>query len=150
MHMRPTARTNRAFTITGSAVVMIAAVALIASCGNDDDAGADPVRFCEVSSELDELDDFTTATPTDARVLVGRTQELLGEAEDVAPDEIRSGIHAIAESYREILDFYADAVYDVDPAAFEAALESGEVGAFWDAPGADVVFGWIDENCNRQ
>jgi hypothetical protein len=150
MHARPTARANRTSTIIGSAIVTIAAVALIASCGDDDAAGADPVRFCEIDSELEQLDDFTTATPADARVLVGRTQELLAEAEDVAPDEIRSGVDAVAVSYREILDFYADADYDVDPVAFEAALESGEVGVFWDAPEADVVFGWIDENCDQQ
>jgi len=148
MDARPTARANRTSTFTGSAVVAIAVVALIASCGDDDSAGADPVRFCEVDSELEQLDDFTTATPSDARALVGRTQELLAEAEDVSPDEIRSDVHATAESFREILDFLADADYDVAPAAFEAALESGEIG--FDPPEADVVFDWIDENCNQQ
>jgi hypothetical protein len=149
MHPRPTARANRTFTIIGGTIVAIAAVALIASCGDDDAAEADPVRFCEINNEIDELGDLDTATPADARVLVGRAQELLAEAEDVAPEEIRSGFHAIAESFREVLDFYADADYEVDPAALDAAAESGEVGVFWALPEADVVFGWIDENCDQ-
>lgn len=150
MRTRPTARANRTSTIARSAIVTIAALALIASCGDDDAAAADPVRFCEINRELDELDALDTATPTDARVLVGQTQDLVAEAEDVAPDEIRSDFRATAESYRGVLDFYADADYDVDPAALNAALVSGEVGLFWELPEAEVVFGWIDQNCDQQ
>ena len=147
MHARPSARANRTSTIIGSAIVTIAAVALIASCGDDDAAGADPVRFCEVDSELEQLDDFTTASPDEARDLVAQTRDLLAEAENVAPDEVSSAVGVTADSFRQALDFYDDADFDVAPAEFEAALASGEVEMFFDPPEAEVVFNWLDENC---
>lgn len=126
-----------------TAVLAVAAALLLVSCG--DDTAADPARFCEINAELETLDDFTTANPEDARELVSRTRDLLAEAEATSPDEIRSDVNATTESFREILDFYADADFVVDPSVFEAAIESGDVGI--DPPEADVVFSWIGENC---
>jgi hypothetical protein len=126
-------------------MVALMSVSVVA-CG-DDDAAADPARFCEIDTELDELDDFTTASPDEARDLVARTRDLLAEAENVAPDEISAAVRVTADSFREILDFYAAADFDVDPAEFEAALASGEAGLAVDPPEAEGVFDWLDENC---
>jgi hypothetical protein len=71
----------------------------------------------------------------------------LAEAENVAPDEVSSAVGVTADSFRQALDFYDDADFDVDPAEFEAALASGEVEMFFDPPEAEVVFNWLDENC---
>jgi hypothetical protein len=119
----------------------------VAACGNDDDAAADPARFCEIDTELEQLDDFTTASPDEARDLVAQTRDLLAEAENVAPDEVSSAVGVTADSFRQALDFYDDADFDVAPAEFEAALASGEVEMFFDPPEAEVVFNWLDENC---
>jgi hypothetical protein len=127
--------------------LMVALISVsVVACG-DDDAAADPARFCEIDTELDELDDFTTASPDEARDLVARTRNLLAEAENVAPDEVSSAVGVTVDSFRQALDFYDDADFDVDPAEFEAALASGEVEMFFDPPEAEVVFNWLDENC---
>jgi len=123
--------------------VLVAAF-VAGSCG-DDGVAADPARFCQINSEIEQLDDFTTAGADEARDLVGETRDLLAEAEEVAPDEISSAVEVTADSFRQILDFYDDADFDVDPAEFEAAIENGDLG--FDPPEADVVFGWVDENC---
>jgi hypothetical protein len=127
--------------------LMVALISVsVVACG-DDDAAADPARFCEIDTELDELDDFTTASPDEARDLVARTRNLLAEAENVAPDEVSSAVGVTVDSFRQALDFYDDADFDVDPAEFEAALASGEVEMFFDPPEAELVFNWLDENC---
>jgi hypothetical protein len=127
--------------------LMVALISVsVVACG-DDDAAADPARFCEIDTELDELDDFTTASPDEARDLVARTRNLLAEAENVAPDEVSSAVGVTVDSFRQALDFYDDADFDVDPAEFEAALASGEVEMLFDPPEAEVVFNWLDENC---
>jgi hypothetical protein len=127
--------------------LMVALISVsVVACG-DDDAAADPARFCEIDTELDELDDFTTASPDEARDLVARTRNLLAEAENVAPDEVSSAVGVTVDSFRQALDFYDDADFDVAPAEFEAALASGEVEMFFDPPEAEVVFNWLDENC---
>lgn len=126
-------------------VVVVAAVTLLASCG-DNSAAADPARFCEINAELEQLEDFTTASPDEARELVDRTRQLLAGVEETAPEEIRSAVRATAESFSVILDFYADADFDVDLAEFEAALESGALP--FDPPEAAAVFEWIDKNCS--
>jgi hypothetical protein len=42
----------------------------VVGCGDDDDAAAaDPARFCEIDTELDQLDDFTTASPDETHLL---------------------------------------------------------------------------------
>jgi hypothetical protein len=127
--------------------MMVALISVsVVACG-DVDTAADPARLCEINTELDQLDDFTTASPDDARNLTAQTRDLLAEAENVAPDEISAAMGVTADAFRESLDYYADADFDVDLADFEAALESGEVGAFWEPPEAEVVFDWLDENC---
>lgn len=126
------------------AVLGIAAVFLVA-CGDDGNGGTDVARFCEINVELEEMDDFSTASPDDAREIVARTRTLLADAEETAPGEIRSEVGATADSFREILDYFADADFDVDPAGFEAAIADGGLGL--DPPEADVVFAWIDANC---
>ena len=137
---------NRLSRIPHMAVLVTVAIALsLASCGDDDGATADPARFCEVNAELEQLDDFTTASAADARELVGRTRDLLAEAEQTSPEEIQSAVTTTAAAFGEILDFYANADFDVDPAEFEAAIESGDLGT--DPPEAETVFAWIDENC---
>jgi tellurite resistance protein len=142
---RPMSMANRMRTVRRTTALVTVAAALLVSCGDDDDAAADPARFCDVNGELEQLDEFTTASPEDARDLVRRTRDLLAEADDTSPDEIRSEVNATTESFRELLDFYADADFEVDPSVFEAALESGDLGT--DPPEAEVVFDWIDENC---
>jgi hypothetical protein len=107
----------------------------------------DPAWFCEIETELDQFDDFTTASPDEARDLVARTRDLLAEAENVAPDEISSANGVTADAFRQTLDFYADADFDVERAEFEAALVSGEVEMFFTPPEAEMVFDWLDENC---
>jgi len=142
---RPILKANRRPTFKrATALAAVAAAFLLVSCG-DDDAAADPARFCSVNAELEQLDEFTTASPEDAEELVRRTRDLLAEAEETSPDEISSEVNATTESFREILDFYADADFDVDLSVFEAAIESGDLGT--DPPEAEVVFDWIDENC---
>lgn len=116
------------------------------ACGSDDEATADPARFCEVNSEIEQLDDFSTVSPAGAEVLVGRTRELLAEAEQTSPAEIADEVRVTADAFREILDFYAEADFDVSNAEFETAILSGAVGS--DPPEAETVFGWIDQNCS--
>lgn len=126
-----------------AAVLTVTIAMTTISCG-DDDAAADPARFCQIDTELEGLDDLDTATPEQARDLVARTRDLLAEAERVAPDEISTEVRVTADSFREILDFYDDADFDVDPAEFEALVDSND---WFDPPEAAVVFGWIEENC---
>lgn len=140
----PTSKANRLASTIAVAAVMAATV-LAAACGADD-AAADPARFCEINRELLQLDDITTASPTDARDLATRTRALLAEAEDTSPTDIRSEVRATADSYRDLLDFYTDADFDVPLADFEAALDAGEIGA--DPPEASDVITWIDNNCS--
>mgnify|MGYP001549444844 CR=1 FL=1 len=130
---------------TGLALLIVAlSTASLVACG-DDDTSADPARFCQINTELEQLDDFTTATPDEARDLIAQTRELLDAAENVAPDEISAAAEVSADSFRQILDFYTDADFDVDPADFETAITSGELPV--DPPEAGVVFDWVDENC---
>lgn len=123
--------------------VVAVPLALLAACGTE--ASADAERFCEVDRELEQLADFTTVAPDDARALVTQTRDLLDEAEDVAPDEISSAVAAVADSFRVILDFYDDADYDVDEAEFSNAIDSGELPV--DPPEAADLGDWVAANC---
>jgi hypothetical protein len=127
--------------------LMVALISVsVVACG-DDDAAADPARFCEINTEIDQLDNFTTASPDDARGLIAQSRDLLAEAANVAPNEISAAFRVTADSFREALDYYADADFDVDPTDFEAALESGEVSTFWGQPEFELLSNWTDENC---
>ncbi|MDH3730591.1 MAG: hypothetical protein OES13_05665 [Acidimicrobiia bacterium] len=125
------------------ALVLVLAVVAV-SCGEDDD-GADPARFCDIDTEIEQLDDFSSVSPDEARDIISEFRELLAEAERVAPGEISSAVQVTGDSVRQILDFYAAADFDVGPAEFEAAIESGEIPV--DPPEAEIVFDWLDENC---
>lgn len=132
-------------SIMGRQMAMAVAVVVLVSAGCGGGDSEDAARLCEINAELEQMDDFTTASPDDARAIVSRTRDLLDEAETVGPDEVSSSLEVAADSFRDIMDFFEDADFDVGEDEFEAAVDSGEVPL--DPPEAQVLFDWLDENC---
>jgi hypothetical protein len=71
---------RRRIVAVGVAALLVA----VASCGGDDVA-ADPVLFCEIDTELDELDPLNPNLTTDEiRLVIPDSRTLLDDLRDVA------------------------------------------------------------------
>ncbi|MEE9298513.1 MAG: hypothetical protein V3V29_05705 [Acidimicrobiia bacterium] len=124
-------------------VVVVGVVLLlaVAACGDDD--AADPERFCEINTEIEEFDPFN-GPPDEAREAAREVRSLIDEAVEVVPDEIRPSVEVAADSFRSFLDLFEAADFDVsqlDEADLEEAF-SDEVEA-----ATDAMDEWIDANC---
>ena len=109
-----------------------------AACGDDDGSGANPERFCEIDAELEQRDDLDR-----------EFQNLIDEAVRVAPDEIRSSVEAVADSFTPVFDLLEAADFDV------AQVDQAELDALFDAAESDEVEDagaamdeWIAANCS--
>ncbi len=136
-----------------SRVVAMAVVLLLAAaaCGDDDGSGANPERFCEINAELDQEQDPDPfeLPPDEAREALREFQNLIDEAVSVAPDEIRSSVEAVADSFTPVLDFFEAANFDI------ANVDEAELDALFDAAFSDetddegaAMDEWIAANCS--
>ena len=86
-----------------------------------DDVAADPERFCEIDTELDELDPLNpNLAPDEIRLVILDSRTLLDDLRDVAPDEIRSSVNLAVDAAALMFD----------------ALEA-----------AETIEVWIERNC---
>ena len=121
-----------------------------AACGDDDGSGANPERFCEINAELEQQDDDPFELPPDeARDALREFRNLVDEAVKVAPDEIRSSVEAVADSFTPLFDFYEAADFDI------SNIDEAEVDALFDAAFSDetddegaAMDEWIAANCS--
>ena len=135
-----------------SRVVAIAVVLLLAAaaCGDDDGSGANPERFCEINAELEQQDDDPFELPPDeARDALREFRNLVDEAVKVAPDEIRSSVEAVADSFTPVFDFYEATDFDI------SNIDEAEVDALFAAAFSDETVDegaamdeWIAANCS--
>ena len=120
-------------------------IALLGAACSDSDA-ADPDRLCEINTEIEQLPDFFEAPPDEARATVERARSLLDEAEKVAPDEIRSTVEAASDSFRQVLDLFEAADFDIEQ------VNEAELEAFFDDEEEEAVSddldAWVDANCS--
>ncbi len=123
--------------------ILIVLGLVVGACGGGD--AADPERFCEIIDELGELDDFLSASPDDARRIVGDARGLLDEAQSVVPDEIETSFESEANVVTTLLDFFEEAGFDgtqMDENALDAAMTAVD-----DPAASEAVTNWIDTNC---
>ncbi len=130
-----------------TAVVVLSLMA--AACGSDDVAG-DPDRFCEISEELEDMGDFFSLPPNEAQPVAERFFELITEAHDIAPVEIRRQVGAIAVGFADLFPDYEAAGFDAtrlndseidelfrDDKDIRQAIDAGEV----------PIEHWVEANC---
>ena len=106
--------------------VLLALVALLvplAACGGDDDGGGSVQAYCELSSELDDQEDF----PSD---------EQLDDLLDSVPDEISDDMELLVDRFREAND---------DPAAAEEVFDDPDV-----TEAIGNVEAFEEENCGGE
>jgi hypothetical protein len=137
---------RRRIVAVGVAALFVAA----AACGGDDvdDVAADPERFCEIETELDELDPLNpNLTPDEIRLVIPDARTLVDEERDVAPNEIRSSVKTLVDVAVVVFDAIEAADFDrseVGPDEFPADFFD-EAGAF--ATASETVEVWIEGNC---
>ena len=109
----------------------------VAACGGND--AADPERFCEINTELEQLGN------SEDREVVAETRDLLDEALRVAPEEIRPSVEIVVDSLTVLYDALEAADFDQEQMELpdEFFDPSSEVPAASDAMGE-----WIDANCS--
>ncbi|MEE9178824.1 MAG: hypothetical protein V3U46_10390 [Acidimicrobiia bacterium] len=130
-----------------AAVVVLSVMA--AACGSDDVAGA-PDRFCEISDELEDMGDFFSLPPNEAQPVAERFLELITEAHDIAPVEIRRQVGAIVVGFADLFPDYKAAGFDAtrlndseidelfrDDEDIRQAIDAGEV----------PIEHWVEANC---
>jgi len=128
------------------AVVLVTGM-LAAGCGGDT---ADPKRFCEITAELEEVGDFFSLRPDLARPLAERFLDLIVEAHDVAPVEIRSQVGEIASGFVDLFPDYEAVGFDGrrldderiaslyrDAEDVQRAIDAGEI----------PIERWVADNC---
>jgi len=109
----------------------------VAACGGND--AADPERFCEINTELEQLGN------SEDREVVAESRDLLDEALRVAPEEIRPSVEIVVDSLTVLYDALEAADFDQEQMELpdEFFDPSSEVPAASDAMGE-----WIDANCS--
>lgn len=131
------------------AAAALAFALAFAACGDDDAAGADPERFCAINDEIEALGDPFEQPPDEASATIRGFKALVDEAVDVAPDEIRPSVEAVADSFQPFLDFFEARdfdVADVDEAEVDA-LFAQALSSEAEDPGA-AMDEWIAANCS--
>jgi hypothetical protein len=128
-----------------TAVVLLLAAA---ACG-DDDSAANPERFCEINAEIEQQDDPFELPPDEASATLREFQNLIDEAVNVSPDEIRSSVEAVADSFQPFLDFFEARDFDL------ADVDQAEVDALFEAAFSEedddagvAMDEWIASNCS--
>ena len=137
---------RRTYRVVAMAVVLSLAAA---ACGDDDGSSANPERFCEINAEIEQQGDPFDLPPDEASAALREFQSLIDEAVSVAPDEIRSSVEAVADSFQPFVDFFEARDFDV------VDVDQSEVDALFDAafseedddPGA-AMDEWIAANCS--
>ena len=137
---------RRTYRVVAMAVVLSLAAA---ACGDDDGSSANPERFCEINAEIEQQGDPFDLPPDEASAALREFQSLIDEAVSVAPDEIRSSVEAVADSFQPFVDFFEARDFDV------VDVDQSEVDALFDAafseedddPGA-AMDEWIATNCS--
>lgn len=137
--------TNRIVAMAVVALLVAAATA----CGDDDGSSANPERFCEINAELEQQGDPFELPPDEAREAAREFQDLIDEAVTVAPDEIRSSVEVVADSFTPVLDLLEAADFDV------AQVDEAELEALFDAAFSDegddagaAMDEWIAASCS--
>jgi hypothetical protein len=135
---------RRRIVAVGVAALLVA----VAACGGDDVA-ADRVRFCEIDTELDELDPLNPNLTTDEiRLVIPDSRTLLDDLRDVAPDEIRSSVNLAVDAAALMFDALEAADFDLsqiglDDLPADFVDESGV--SVTDA--TETIAVWIERNC---
>ena len=88
--------------------------------------------------------------PDEASEIVRETRDLVAEAVQVAPDEIRASVETVADSFTPVLDYFEAAGFDM------ANVDEAELDALFDASLSDEGAGdagepmdvWIAANCS--
>jgi len=136
-------------------------VLVAASCGGgsestestasvDQAVAADATRFCEVVASFDQADNPFELPQEQARIAIPNKQALMVEAALVAPDEIRTEVQDLVESFLPIFDLFEAADFEasrINEADFDALAEaafSGENNA-----AGRIMDDWVSINCDK-
>lgn len=113
-------------------------VLLLAACGDDDDAGGSAQAYCDMSAELNDVDEVPSG-------------DQLDELVDTAPSEIRSEVQTLVDAVES--GEFDDSVSEAEQAIteFEESNCGGDLAAGDDAPSSDeaepgaiVTFGSLE------
>ena len=129
--------------VAGVAALLVA----VAACG--DSGQSDTARFCEIDAEFDAFAqaDLTQFTPSEFEEFMRAGVDLVDEAAEVAPSEIRPEAERAAVGFHAALQLYEEASFDLtqlDPAAAEMFLSEHDEEV---ERASAVIDEWARENC---
>jgi hypothetical protein len=109
-----------------------------------------PERFCEVVTTFDHSDNPFELPQEQARTAIPNKQALMVEAALVAPDEIRTEVQALVESFHPIFDLFEAADFEasrINEADFDALADAAFSGE--NSTRGKIMDDWVSINCDE-
>lgn len=128
-------------------LALLLTLVLLASCGGNT---SNPDRFCEISDELEQVGDFFSLPPQQAEPLARRFLDLITEAHEMAPPEIRRQVGLIADGYADLFPEYEAAGFDatrLDDDSIAALFRDDEDVREAIEAGETPIEEWVSANC---
>jgi hypothetical protein len=126
--------------------MVVVLLLVTAACGADPDSVADPERFCEINSQLEQQRDPLKLPPDEAREAAREFQNLIDESVRVAPDEIRPSVEEFVSAVTAVQDLLEAADFDaaqIDPAELDVLFKR-----FGEERLQVPVDEWVVANCS--
>ena len=126
---------------------------LLGACGGDDGqaveaSGPDPVRFCEITAEMDALAaNQTELAPTELEAWFRAHLDLMAEAQGAAPKELRADVDVMLSANSAAVSLWETAGFEaarLDGDAFQAMADAHEPQL---SISTDRLWAWLDDNC---
>ena len=138
-----------------------AAVLVAASCGGGSqpiestgsvgsEIAVDATRFCEIVAAFDLSDNPFELPQEQAQIAIPNKQALMVEAALVAPDEIRTEVEDLVESFQPIFDLFEAADFEasrINEADFDALADSAFSGE--NSTKGRIMDDWVSVNCAK-
>jgi len=107
-------------------------------------------RFCEIVAVFNQSENPFELPQDQARIAIPNKQALMMEAAQVAPDEIRTEVEALVESFQPIFDLFAAADFEasqINDADFEALADAAYSGE--NSTAGRIMDDWVSINCDE-